>query len=134
MEKGTLIDHVERLRAQPEHVRHRIAIGTTFGITGIVAVVWLFGIVRSGSLELSPFTQANSNGAPNSVNGTVAASGDQTSNPSGISQLLGAVGASGGNSNPPSLTAEDVSTTSNTNQSAQQSVPPTGGNQTVIPF
>ncbi len=40
MDKGTFIDHVERLRAKPEHVRRRIAVGTTFGITGLVAILW----------------------------------------------------------------------------------------------
>ena len=36
-----LMTHIENLRAKPEHIRRRIAMGTAFGVTAIVFVFWL---------------------------------------------------------------------------------------------
>jgi hypothetical protein len=46
-------DLVERLRAKPEHIRRRIALFSSAGITGVVGLAWLAATVNTGALALS---------------------------------------------------------------------------------
>jgi hypothetical protein len=46
-------DYIEHLKSKPEHVRRRIAFGTSAGITGVVAVAWLVALSTSGTLALT---------------------------------------------------------------------------------
>ena len=122
-------DHIERIKTKPEHVRRRIAFGTSIGITGVVATVWFFTLLFGGtlSLDISP-TILN-------TDGTIAQSPDtSTANPgntnsvassnSNFSQLLGAVGVSTAKPAPAALQVED-----------QAPAPATTTPQpTVIPF
>lgn len=49
---ATVIDHIDRLREKPEHIRHRIALGVSGGVTALVVVVWAMVLVSSGTLSL----------------------------------------------------------------------------------
>ena len=114
--------HLNQVKAKPEHVRHRIAIGTSAAVTGLVAVFWLVGHATSGTFALSdsPGTR---------VTEEVAAEfGDSKTQ---LSDLMGAVGNSfGATSTDPELTIVDGQTSSTITP------PPQGqpSDATVIPF
>ena len=111
-------DFIERLKAKPEHIRRRIALGTTFGITGVVTAAWFFTLLFAGTLSLA---------IPSTViggNGTLAQADTNTEPKSNFSQLLGAVGISTAKPAPAALQIEDAAPT--TTQSSAQ--------PTVIPF
>jgi hypothetical protein len=123
-------DHVERLKAKPEHVRRRIAVGTSVGITGVVATVWFFALLFGGSLSLAIHpTILNGDGtvAQATDDGATSANGSNTSSianaNTGFSQLLGAVGISTQKPAAPALKVED-----------QAPAPATTSQPTVIPF
>ena len=80
-------DYINRLRAHPEHIRHRIAIGTTVGVTALVALVWIVGLTSSGTLALDLNSPTSVGGAYDSQ--AVA----QTKPKNNLDQLLGAIGA-----------------------------------------
>jgi hypothetical protein len=123
-------DHVERLKAKPEHIRKRIAVGTSVGITGVVATVWFFTLLFGGTLSLathptiygSDGTVADTNG-----NGGTDGGGTQTNavaeTNAPFSQLLGAVGISTAKQAPAALQVEDKAPAA-----------PTTTDPTVIPF
>jgi hypothetical protein len=123
--------HVERLRAKPEHIRRRIAMGTSVGITGLVAGVWFVGILFSGKLTLAvPVIGGPSSTFADSGTGVpvpdVGAAAANTGN--AFTQLLGAVGVATATTAPAALIVEDkVPTTTPTVQKNSQG-------QTVIPF
>jgi hypothetical protein len=123
-------DHVERLKAKPEHIRRRIAVGTSVGITGVVATVWFFTLLFGGSLSLAIHpTIFNSDGtvAQATDDGATSANGNNTNSvanaSTGFSQLLGAVGISTQKPAPAALKVED-----------QTPAPATTSQPTVIPF
>jgi hypothetical protein len=131
MDRNSVIDYVERLRAKPEHVRRRIAAGSAVGITGVVAGAWLLALVFSGSLSITP-SSSNAPTLATSPGATQIASA-ATQTQSGFTQLLSAVGFANASSSAPALTIVDTaSSTPSTDTAGDQS--PTGGNQTVIPF
>jgi hypothetical protein len=113
-------DHIERLRAKPEHIRKRIAIGTSVGVTAVVALVWLTTLVTSGTLALNLVSPGGNiaEGGSGNVQGAVAET--QTN----FSQLLGAVGAISSSSTDPNLIIVDQAPTTT----------PANSNPTVIPF
>jgi hypothetical protein len=122
MQRGHIVDHVERLRAKPEHIRMRMAMGLSFGITAIVLVIWGSATVASGQLALNPFNDPTQSSVDTSSNNTI-----------GGSLVAGAASAIGVTKAPAALTPVDVATT--TRQApANSSQDTTGGNQTVIPF
>ncbi len=122
-------DFIERLRAHPEHIRNRMAIATTMGFTGLVAVVWFGTLVTSGSLALDLSTPG-SNGNSGNVHTAVAET------KSNFQQLLGAVGAiRGASTTPASLKAVDVAPTPTPSTNTyQQGNASNGTDKTVIPF
>lgn len=86
MATDRIIEHVNRLREKPHHVRHNIAMGVAFGITGLVALGWMTALATSGTLALesnSPEERA----ADAKLSETVAESTNSFSN------LMGAAGA-----------------------------------------
>jgi hypothetical protein len=131
MDRNSVIDYVERLRAKPEHIRRRIAVGTTVGVTGVVAAGWLTALVLSGSLALAPVGASSSTLA--SAPGTTQVVNAATQTQSSFTQLLGAVGLANASSAPASLNVVDASTTTPSTDGSEDDSP-TGGNQTVIPF
>jgi hypothetical protein len=134
-----MLDFIERLRAKPEHIRHRYAYGTAAGISGIVAVVWLFAVVASGSLVLgaqpaAPVVAETENGQTVVQASSAQIGGAMTQTKTAFSQLLGAAGAAfSGGTTTPAITIEDAATTT----PAPVTTGPTagsGGDQTAIPF
>ncbi len=119
-----IIDHIDTLRAKPEHVRHRIALAASLGITALVAVGWLIAVATSGTLALK------SDDALASTPGQAGADVAQTvaDTKSNFSQLLGAAGAAfGATSTAPSLTIVETRASSTLDR-------PNPATQTAIPF
>lgn len=77
-------DYLEELRRKPEHIRRRIALGTSFGITSLVFIGWLTALTSSGTLAATPLPREEN--APQLTEAV-----QQTG--SSIGQLLGAVQA-----------------------------------------
>lgn len=48
----SLLDHLEHLRAKPEHIRKRIAFFTASGVTLAVALLWMVSFTMSDTLAL----------------------------------------------------------------------------------
>ena len=133
-----MLAFIERLKTKPEHVRRRIAMGTTLGITGVVTAAWFFTLLFAGTLSLAipenvtggaggVVAQTNSTNSAygNTANLAAVNASDVTPSPqSNFSRLLAAVGISTAPPAKPALKVEDVATTS----AAQQASP------TVIPF
>jgi hypothetical protein len=87
---ATVIDHIDRLRAQPEHVRQRIAFGVSGGITALVVVVWAMVLTTSGTLALKP-ADASPSGSGANPDAEVKQAFTETK--SAFSSLMGAAGA-----------------------------------------
>ena len=129
-----MMDFIERLKAKPEHVRRRIAVGTSVAVTGVVTAAWFLTLLFSGTLSLavpasgsSPvLAQENTaTGAGNQSNlAAVNASAAVVPPQSNLSRLLAAVGISTAPPPAPVLKVEDAATTSSTQQASP----------TVIPF
>lgn len=94
--------HVENLREKPEHIRHRIAMGTAAGVTGLIALIWAVSLAGSGTLALTgPRTVAED---------ATESFADTREN---FTELMGAVGESlGATSTEPELRIVDGDTTS----------------------
>jgi hypothetical protein len=134
-----MLDFIERLRAKPEHIRHRYAYGTAAGISGVVAVVWLFTLVASGSLILgaqpaAPVVAETVNGQTVVQASTAQIGGAVTQTKTAFSQLLGAAGAAfTGGTTTPAITVEDAATTTPVPATSGPTAG-SGGNQSTIPF
>lgn len=114
-----IMDHIDTLRAKPEHVRHQIAMAVAFGVTGVVAAGWIAAMATSGTLALKSEPIV-----------TDLASVEKPSTP--ISSLLGAAGAAfGATSTDASLNIVDSKTSSTLDTKA---VSPSTSGKTVIPF
>jgi hypothetical protein len=48
-----MMDFIERLRAKPEHIRSRIALGTASAITGVVTLGWFGALIAGNAFDLS---------------------------------------------------------------------------------
>ena len=124
-------DYIHTLKQKPEQVRRRIAVGTSAGITALVAVVWVTAMTGSGAFALGTGPNA---GAKAQAPSTDAFALDGTNVKSNVSQLVGAVdAATGATTSQPSLTIIDGTTTSSIGQSTKQA----NGNNTsatVLPF
>lgn len=122
-------DYIEKLKLKPEHVRRRIAVGTSVGITALVAIVWVSALSASGTFALGTGTNA-----PKQAPSTDAFALDGTNVKSNVSQLVGAVSAAtGATTSQASLTIVDGTTTSSIGQPTKQA----DGNNTsatVLPF
>ena len=117
-------DFIERLKAKPEHVRRRIALGTTLGITGVVTTAWFFTLLFGGTLSLAvPPSVVDGNGAITQAGTDPNASGASADSKSNFSQLLGAVGITTAKPAPAALQVEDAAP-----------VTATATQPTVIPF
>ena len=123
-------DYLLKMKQKPQHVRQRIAVGASVGITAFVGLIWVATMTTSGAFALN-------NGAPAATNTSNAAPSsnafalDGTNVKSNFSQLVGAVGAAtGATSSQPSLTIIDGKTTSSFSQPSGNANP----SATVIPF
>lgn len=123
---------IHNLRQKPDHVRRRIAIGASAGITALVGIVWLTAMTSSGAFAIGtgPATPGTASQTPSSD--AFALSG--TNVKSNISQLVGAVNAAtGATSSQPALTIIDGGTSSSLDHQAPQSIN-TNPSATVLPF
>jgi hypothetical protein len=116
-------DLVSDLRKKPEHIRKRIAIGSSAGVTALVAIIWAATLSTNGTFALTSQPTPDSSGEDAYVLGGTGVK-------SNFSQLLGAVGAAAGaTTSPASLTIIDGETTS-----TFDAPPPSNASATVIPF
>ena len=119
MATDRIIEHIERLREKPEHVRQRIALLTASGITGLVALTWMGAMATSGSLALKESTDE-------------AAQPALVREPStSFSSLMGAAGAAFDTTPDPDLSVVETRTSSTLDTRTQ---PANNTNKTVIPF
>lgn len=112
-----MMDFIERLRAKPEHVRHRIALGASAGATGLVAIAWFGALATSNAFTISP-----------SVPGDVELAAALNETSQSANSLMGAAGflnASARNEDGISVVDTQASSTIET---------PTTDERTVIPF
>lgn len=117
-----LKQHLDTLRAKPEHVRHRIAFGTAFAVTGVVALAWMATMASSGVLALREEAPA---APPDEIDAALAES------TSAFSNLVGAAGAAFGAGSPEAALKIIEERTTSTLDDA----PPGNDTQeTVIPF
>ena len=122
---------IANLRQKPEHIRHRIALGTSVGITALVAVIWVTVMATSGTFALH--TGGGSKGGAGQAPSTDAFALSGTNVTSNFSQLVGAVGAAAGaTTSQPALTVIDGTTTSSLDQPTQSNT--AAQSATVIPF
>lgn len=71
----SLQDHLENLRAKPEHVRNRIAFWGSFGLTAVIFTFWLGSFSVSGTKAPAAVASAvDRAGAP--ADSLLAAAGD----------------------------------------------------------
>ena len=89
-------DYVAKLKAKPEHVRKRIALGTSAGVTALIGVVWLTTMATSGAFAFGNSSQTaavadsqDQSQDSNSANMALTNTNVKTN----FSQLMGAVGA-----------------------------------------
>ncbi len=126
--------HLTTLRQKPEHVRRRVAVGASVGVTALVAVIWAGTLAATGALAIGGGlgTTGSDAGGIEKKESDFALSGTNIN--SNFSQLLGAVSAATkGTSSAPALRVIDGDTSS----SFEQTKKPTNQNNTkatVIAF
>jgi len=123
MATDRIIEHIDRLREKPEHVRHRIAVLTAVGITGLVTVTWMGALASSGALALKT-TESDS--------GTTEVSEAITESTSAFSNLMGAAGAAF-NATSTEAALQIIETRTSSTLDAKVA-PANNTNKTVIPF
>jgi hypothetical protein len=118
-------DLIQRMKAKPEHVRKRIAFGTSVGVTALIGVLWVTTMATTGAFALNG--KGSDADASQPKDASIALTG--TNVKSNFSQLMGAVGAvTSGSSTQPALTIIDGKTTSSFDATT------TNPSATVIPF
>lgn len=118
-----LKQHLHTLKAQPGHVRERVAYGISGGITALVAVGWFVAMSSSGSFSLATQSVAESVRPPQEVAQGVEASTNT------FKTLMGAAGEAlggGGDQTPAIKVVETRASTSLEDDAATEA--------TVIPF
>lgn len=127
MATDRIIEHIDRLREKPEHVRHRIAMLTAAGVTGLVAVTWMGALATSGTLALKTEAAAQSaSGTGSEVSAAI------TESTSAFSNLMGAAGAAFGATS--TEAALEIIETRNSSTINAQAQPANATHKTVIPF
>ncbi|MBP7741352.1 MAG: hypothetical protein KA104_01505 [Candidatus Pacebacteria bacterium] len=119
---ASVIHHIDRLKEKPSHVRERVALGVSGGVTAIVALGWLTAMSSSGAFSLATKSVAEGVRPP----AEVATSINESS--SSFKSLLGAAAASLGASTSPAAISVVEVRSSSTLDSGSKNEP------TVIPF
>lgn len=119
----SLTHHIERLKAKPAHVRERIALGVSGGVTTLVALGWLAAMGSSGSFAVAGNSVAAGITPPEEVSRAFS------EGQSGLNEALGAAGAALGSpaQGAAAVTVVDVASSSTLDASASSDA-------TVIPF
>ncbi len=65
----SVLDHIERLREKPHHVRKQIAIASAFGISAFIAFVWLAVSLSTGAFKVEGSSFADLGKSPTVVIG-----------------------------------------------------------------
>lgn len=113
--------HINKLKEQPSHVRERIALGVSGGITAFVAVGWMVAMSSSGAFSLATDSVAETVRPPADV------AQDLAQSQKGLTSLLGAAGAAfTGTSSPAEVTVVDAR--------ASTTLEAANSDATVIPF
>lgn len=123
--------HIQRLQQKPEHVRRRIAVGTSVGVTGVAALVWAIALISSGALQFGSGSQTLAQGAPGSEGqgDTIDTAIPQAA--TGISSLVGAASAAfSGKKVDPTLNIVDTPAP----QTTHTQPAPDPATATIIPF
>jgi hypothetical protein len=114
--------HIHKLKQQPSHIRERVAIGISGGVTAMVAIGWMMAMSSSGAFSLATSSIAESIAPPQEVKDGFAQSGNS------FNSLMGAAGQAFGTSEAPAdIQVVDTHTSSTLDTS-------TAGSATVIPF
>jgi hypothetical protein len=122
MENRRVHEVIHSLRAKPEHIRERIALGVAGGTTLLVALGWFGVMSTTGAFSLKS-TNVIAEDAGSKIPTTVA----ETKN--GFSQLLGAASvAVGATTSAPAITVVDTKSYSTLDEQTPDA------NQTVIHF
>ena len=122
MATDRIIEHIDRLREKPEHVRHRIAVLTAAGITGLVAVTWMGALATSETFALKTTETAPETEMSESISESTSA----------FSNLMGAAGAAFSGTS--SVAALDIVETRTSSTLDTKVAPANNTNKTVIPF
>ena len=121
----TISDHIERVKAQPHHMRERIAFGLAGLVAGLIGIIWLGVSLASGSFAIAGNGFAQATGAaPFTVNGQPAP-GD-TSGLAGAGAALSPGDVAGANA------PANIDVIQDGTSAAPKGV--VSANQTIIPF
>jgi hypothetical protein len=121
-----MLQHVERLRTKPLHVRRNIAVGVSTGVTALIAVAWFGTLAATGAFSLAPQPQQANSVVANAPDIKQAVASAKTN----FSDLLGAAGAASSTSTPATgLTIVETASSTSLDSSAQA-----GQDQTDIQF
>ncbi|MBU1292975.1 hypothetical protein KJ819_02830 [Patescibacteria group bacterium] len=112
--------HLETLRAQPNHVRHQVALFSSVGVTALVAFAWIATLATSGTLALSDTPGKEE---------TLQVKETFAQSKSAFSELMGAVGAVTNGTGEPAITVVDTRTTTSFETKIENNT-----SKTVIPF
>jgi hypothetical protein len=122
-----MLQHIERLRNKPEHVRKNIALGTAGALAALVFLGWGAATVAGGTLALG------SNSLTPDATAPLAAAAAQTS--SSFSNLVGAVGAApDGTSGTDTVGLQIVDNGTSSTIGSKTAATTSAPEQTVIPF
>ena len=58
----TIFEHIDTIKDKPHHVRERVAFGVAGGVTAVVALVWFFAVVQTGTFAIAHSNFAESTG------------------------------------------------------------------------
>lgn len=114
--------HIHKLKQQPSHIRERVAVGISGGVTAIVAIGWMMAMSSSGAFSLATSSVAQGLTPPEDVKSGLAKSS------SSFNSLMGAAGQAFGTSEAPA----DINVVDTRASSTLDAA--TSTNATVIPF
>lgn len=118
---ATISHHLNRLREKPAHVRHRIAVGVSGGVTALVFAGWVMAMGSSGVFAVAGSSVAKSVTPPEDVQQVF------TQGTKGMNSMLGAATAALTGSSTSAVEVVDVRTTSTLEATTTKDA-------TVIPF
>jgi hypothetical protein len=89
----TLSHHINTVKAQPHHVRKRVAFAAAFVTAAVIALIWLGASLATGAFAIKGSNFAEANGTPSivattpsgtSLTAAAAEAGNSGSQPAGI--------------------------------------------------